>query len=1127
MAAMAAQNSFVHLRVHSEYSVSEGAARLSPKNKNDDDTVVRRAAELEMPALGLADLGNIFGAVKFFESCRGFGVKPVIGCETPLSGGEDGGAHHLLLLCADAGGYRNLNRLLTRAYDGNGGRVNPEWLRGEDNRGLLALSGGVRGEIGIALKRGDEKRAAAAAGKWAECFGDRFYVEAWRAAEDDDGAAAAASAVAAKINAPLVATHPVQCARAEDLQTLEIRRCIAHNWLLGADNRDRPFADPPYLLDAAEMRRRFADMPDALENSADIARRCNFAYPPPRPHLPKMDIPGGKSAADILAQTAREGLQKRGVPPGEEERYAERLQYELDIITGMGYADYYLIVADFVGWARGRGIPVGPGRGSGAGSLVAYSIGITELDPIFHGLLFERFLNPERVSLPDFDIDFCVDGRDRVIEYVAEKYGAERVSQIVTFGQIGARSAVRDVGRVLGYPYSLCDRVARAIPGTPDMTIDRALEESAQLRDESESNGEVRDLLALSRKVEGLPRNIGTHAGGVLIAPEPIVNYCPLYAAADTNSMVSQMDMADIEKIGLVKFDFLGLKTLTILARAEEMLREIGALPEEFSLEKIPTDDAKAYEIYGRGELKGVFQCESRGMCEMMRRVKPDRFGDIVALIALYRPGPMQFMDEFIDGKHGRRRITYPHPALEESLAETYGVWVYQEQVMETARRVAGYSLGEADLLRRAMGKKKPDEMKQQRDRFVRGAEKTMRRADAEQLFDKLARFAEYGFPKAHAAAYALVSYRTAYFKAHYPAALYAAAMSVAGNDRDVKEFAVRARMDGVRLLQPDVNEGRRDFYLNDGGEIVYGLKALKGVGGAFISDIRNANEDGGRPFTSIFDFCRRLSGERMATQLATEHLIFAGAFDRLHKNRAAVFETLPAAREDAARPGDGLFGENALSDTPPWDMRQKLIHEQKSLGFALSGSFYKLYEEFLRDIAPRPAALADADSSGGGFRMAGILGGVIAPRALRKLGRKLLLLEDDGTPEFEISADNAVVDALGKLKEGRELLIVEGDFVRGRPRASGVWTLENFIAARARKITARCDRRADARALCETLSPAKDADGRCEIVLEYEDDNLRCDLSLGDKWRPGALLCDRLRAHAARVKVEYRSADS
>ncbi|MBE8157830.1 MAG: DNA polymerase III subunit alpha, partial [Betaproteobacteria bacterium] len=453
---------------------------------------------------------------------------------------------------------------------------------------------------------------------------------------------------------------------------------------------------------------------------------------------------------------------------------------------------------------------------------------ITDMDPVAHGLIFERFLNPERVSLPDFDIDFCVEGRDRVIAYAAEKYGAGRVAQIVTFGQIGARSAVRDAGRVLGYPYSVSDRIARLIPGAPDITLEKSLAESEQLRREAES-GEVRELLKLSREVEGLPRNIGTHAGGVLIAPQPIVNFCPLYAAADTNSMVSQMDMDDIEKIGLVKFDFLGLKTLTILARAEAMLKSTGAVAVDFSLDNIPMDDKESYQIYGSGELKGVFQCESRGMGEMMRRVNPDRFGDIVALIALYRPGPMQFMDAFIDGKHGRREITYPHPDLEECLEETYGIWVYQEQVMETARKIAGYSLGEADLLRRAMGKKKPEEMKKQKQRFVDGAAKKMAKDKSDKLFEQIAKFAEYGFNKAHAAAYALISYRTAYLKAHYPAALYAAAMSVSGGDKDLKEFADCARAAKIRLSPPDINTGRRDFYLSEDGGIVYGLKAIKG----------------------------------------------------------------------------------------------------------------------------------------------------------------------------------------------------------------------------------------------------------------------------------------------------------
>ena len=1111
------ENAFVHLRVHSEYSVNEGAARLSPQNKNEDDTVARRAAELGMPALGLADLGNMFGAVKFYESCRKQGIKPVIGCETPLSDDRKS-KHHLLLLCADDEGYRNLNRLLTRAYGKNGGNINPRWLQ-DDNRGLIVLSGGARGEIGGALENNEMRRAVAVAGQWKECFGDRFYVETWRAREEDNGAAAA-SAVAEKIGAPLVATHPVQCTRAEDVRMLAIRRCIAHNLPLSAADRNPPFADLPYLLSVDEMRRRFSDMPAALANSADIAFRCNFAYPPSRPHLPQMETPDGETAAETLAKTARTGLQKRGIPKGAEAEYESRLQYELDIIIKMGYADYYLIVADFIGWSRREGIPVGPGRGSGAGSLVAYSVGITELDPIAYGLLFERFLNPERVSLPDFDVDFCVDGRDRVIEYVAQKYGADHVSQIVTFGQIGARSAVRDVGRVLNYPYSRCDWLARTIPGTPDITIDKALEESRELRQANEDDAEVQNLISLARTVEGLPRNIGTHAGGVLIAPEPIVNYCPLYAAADTNSMVSQMDMADLEKAGLVKFDFLGLKTLTILAHAEAMLRDIGALPDNFSLEQIPQDDAEVYKMYGRGELKGVFQCESRGMCEMMRRVKPDRFGDIVALIALYRPGPMQFMDEFIDGKHGRRRITYPHPDLEESLAETYGVWVYQEQVMETARRIAGYSLGEADLLRRAMGKKKPEEMKKQRDRFVQGAK--MSEKDAKELFGKLERFAEYGFPKAHAAAYALVSYRTAYFKVHYPAALYAAAMSAAAIDKDLKDFMHCARNDGVRLLQPDINAGRKNFHLNDKGEIVYGLKSLKGVGGAFINDLTEVR--GEKPFANLFDFCRRIAGKRQATSAAVENLIVAGAFDKLHPNRAAVLKTFPVAREDA-RSGNGLFGEASLSDTPPWNASERLTREQNAMGFALSGSMYELYKAFLGDLGLHPKTLKKA-GEGGKFRVAGIYNGVSAPRALQKTGDKILILEDDSTHEFEAIVSGKKFDNLGKPKEGRDLLIAEGDMNRGRPRVSEVWTLDEYIARRARRIIATCKPDNNARALYETLSPAKDAEGSCDIVLQYEDDNVCCAVSLGDKWRPGKLLCDRLRnCVGGGVKVEYRSA--
>ncbi|MGI9305697.1 MAG: DNA polymerase III subunit alpha [Gammaproteobacteria bacterium] len=1113
-------DSFVHLRVHTEYSVEEGAARLSPGG------VAERAAELGIAALGIADLKNLFGALKFYGACRAQGVKPLIGCEMPV--GEGGRAAHLLLFCANGEGYRRLNRLISRAYAENNGAVKAEWLA-EDNRGLIALSGGPRGEIGRLLGAGDMRGAKEAAGKWKECFSSRFYVEIWRA---DEGRAAAASVAAAHAGAALAAAHPAQCAREKDLRMLDVRRCIAHNWLLRDAARQKTFSDKPYLLSAEEMRRRFADIPEALENSAEIARRCNFSYALGRNYLPKMELPRGETPAKAIIRMSGEGLLRRMPSAAGTEEYQNRLRGELEIINQMGFADYYLIVADFVGWAKAQGIPVGPGRGSGAGSLAAFALGITDLDPVAHGLLFERFLNPERVSLPDFDIDFCVDGRDRVIEYVAEKYGAERVAQIVTFGQIGARSAVRDVGRVLAYPYKLADRIARMIPGAPDMTIAKALAESEQLRAEEEGNEEVRDLLELSREVEGLPRNIGTHAGGVLIAPEPIVNFCPLLYAADTNSMVSQMDMNDVEKIGLVKFDFLGLKTLTILAQAELMLKNTGAVAEDFSLENIPMEDAKTYRIYGGGELKGVFQCESRGMRDMMRRVNPDRFGDIVALIALYRPGPMQFMDAFIEGKHGLREITYPHPELKESLEETYGVWVYQEQVMETARRIAGYSLGDADLLRRAMGKKKPEEMQKQRQRFIDGAAEKMPQPKAAELFDKLAQFAEYGFPKAHAAAYAVVSYRTAYLKAHYPAALYAAAMSAdSNNGESLRIFANCARAAGVRLSPPDINAGRRDFYLDGEGGIVYGLKAVKGIGGPLVDEIVKAR--GSRPFANIFDFCRRTRAVA-SSRTTRENLILAGAFDRMHKNRAAALETLPVAAEDGTQQGKGLFGEeiNALVDAQEWDIREILINEQKALGFALGGSFYSLYRDFLRQINLRPGALAALPETEGKARIAGIYNG---SSYFRRRGLAVISLEDESTPDGEVLADASLLEAAeaaGKLKKGQDLLVLEGAMEGGKERgrrfrASRIFTMDGFIGARARRLAIRCGARMSAEKLRQTLSPARAEDGDCEVLLDYDGD-ARCRLSLGRKWRPGALLCDRLRDGSPgvlEVKVEYRNA--
>ncbi|MGU9952213.1 MAG: DNA polymerase III subunit alpha [Gammaproteobacteria bacterium WSBS_2016_MAG_OTU1] len=1115
---MKLSHDFVHLRVHSEYSVNEGAARLSGGG------VVARAAELGMPALGLADINALFGAVKFYQSCRQHGIKPIIGCETALDGKDDSA---LLLLCADNEGYRTLCRLISRGYSENNGKVKRNWLE-DDNRGLLVLSGGEHGEIGRALRNGDEAAALATATHWKECFGDRFYVETWCAASSDDGFVAASSIIAAKANSPLVATHPVQCARKEDKQMLEVRRCIAHNWLLSDKSRKRPFADPPHLLSVEEMQQRFADMPDALANSVQIAMRCNFSYSLGKHHLPKFDS-DDETAAQIIVRLSRERLIARGLVG---EQYDKRLNYELEIINQMGFADYYLIVADFVNWAKQQNIPVGPGRGSGVASLAAFALGITEIDPLTYGLLFERFLNPERKSLPDFDIDFCVDGRDKVINYVRTKYGTEKVAQIVTFGQIGARSSVRDVGRVLGYPYSLSDRLARLIPGVPDMTLEKAQAESPQLQQEIKDSEEVRDLLKLSLEVEGLPRNIGTHAGGVLIAPSPIVDFCPLYAAADTSSMVSQMDMTDIEQIGLVKFDFLGLKTLTIIAAAEKMLRDIGAVDENFSIANIPLDDAKVYKLYACADTLGIFQCESDGMRRVMKQIKPDCFGDVVAIIALFRPGPMQFIDQFTARKNGQEAVEYDHPELESLLRETYGFWLYQEQVMETARIISGYSLGEADLLRRAMGKKKPEEMEKQRQRFIEGAKPKMQKAAAVVLFNKLADFADYGFNKAHAVAYALISYWTGYLKAHYPATLYAAVMSVDAGDVDrMKKLSDNAHDAGITLQPPDINTGLRDFHITDKNTIIYGLQAIKSIGGALVDDIVTAR--GQQPFANLFDFCRRLSHCRYLTQAAVEHLIFAGAFDSIHPNRAAVRESLAVALEESTAQGTSLFGEatGVLTDAKPWDKRQTMLNEQKSIGFALNGSFYDLYQAFLNDAKLHPTKLANINGESSSLRIAGIYIKTKTPRVLRQRGMELIIIEDSGTGETEVMVGGDKLKALGKLNERQSLLIIEGrvDNNRNGQRVRGerLYTMESFLAKRACKLILPCNDSMSVKELQETLAPAKDKTGRCEVMIVYTDDVLQCSITLGNQWRLGSLLYERLQKYTVEPPiVEYRNVD-
>ena len=1106
---------FAHLRLHSEYDVRKGVARLA-----GGGSVIAQAAAHCQPALALTDTNVMFGTIKFYQNCRAHGVKPIIGCEV-----QTGERAYLLLLCTSTAGYTNLCWLLSRAYH-NDGCVHPEWMTAETTNGIIALSGGRRGEVGSLLLRNQRRAAQKSAVAWAARFPNRFYLEVWRAGEDDDVLTSETAELGRLCELPIVATHPVQCAQAEDVEILETRLCIADNSRLSSPVRQQPLAaTAPYLLSTQEMQTKFADMPGALENTLEIAKRCNFMFAFGETHLPSLGGDGEDSVA-LLRRLAAEGLAKK--MPTASSVYQERLAYETEIIVSMGFADYFLIVTDFIRWAKSQDIPVGPGRGSGAGSLVAYALDITTLDPIKYGLLFERFLNPSRVSMPDFDIDFCVDGRDRVIDYVAEKYGDSQVSQIVTFGTIGARGAIRDVGRVLGLPYGYCDRVARMVPDDLNVTLVDALEQKAEELIAEKNTDDGGRLINLALKVEGLPRNIGTHAGGVLIAPRPLEEFCPRYVAADTNTLVSQFDMVDIEKVGLVKFDFLGLRTLTILNNTVKHLRDTGRVAADFSLETIPMDDEPTYNLYAAADMIGVFQCESAGMRELMRRFRPDRFADIVALMALFRPGPLSSGDAdlYIQHKQAGNRDWEEsvHPLIRETLAETYGVFVYQEQVMEVARLLSGYSLGEADLLRRAMGKKKEEEMAEQRLRFITGAKQQndVDEREAAALFDRISGFAGYGFNKSHAAAYALLSYRTAYLKTHYPAAFLAAVVSAeAGNAKKVRQILEHARQRQIAILPPDINQSNDNFYANDDKTIRYGLRALKGLGDGAINDIINARTE--RPFMDIFDFCTRLSESNIGAG-AIESLIYAGAFDTVAgggaEKRATLCAVLPGALATGNMSGDGLFAaETIMPAILAWPEKTKLSYERRVLGLCLSGSFYRLNQSALSALPL--TAFADSTAEVGEILIAGVLVDLIKPRQLRGANYGIAVISDDETEmEIRIAAD--LLKQLPEHTVGEDVLVIEAAVFESNSgkrrggsrrektiRAINVFLLDQYFRTQMRGLQVSISDVLSPASLREVLSPA----GNCRVNLHYDGETLICDNELLEGCVPTQAVYDRLKS--------------
>ena len=1020
--------------------------------------MVEAAAEDQQPALAITDLSNLFGAIKFYKAARSKGVQPILGAEIFLEGlGVDPLAlSRVMLLVQSSQGYLNLSELLARAWTQNMVKNNAviklAWLQ-ELSEGLILLSGAQAGPVGQALMQGDTSRAAEIALQFASIFTHRFYLELQRAGRPEDNAHVVATVkLASRLSLPVVATHPVQFLTEDDYESHEARVCISEGEILGNQRRVRKFTRDQYFKSAAEMQALFADVPSALSNSVEIAKRCNLSLVLGKPQLPNYPTPltDGKPMPieDYFRLLSVEGLEERLVhlyPDAtkreiERPRYAERLEFEINTILNMGFPGYFLIVGDFINWAKKNGCPVGPGRGSGAGSLVAYSLKITDLDPLQYNLLFERFLNPERVSMPDFDIDFCQANRDRVIDYVKDKYGRDAVSQIVTFGTMAARAAIRDVGRVLDMSYMFCDGISKLIPNKPGqhITIDGAIKAEPILAERLDKEDDVKTLLALAQKLEGMTRNVGMHAGGVLIAPGKLTDFCPLYQQPGSTSAVSQYDKDDVEAIGLVKFDFLGLATLTILELARDMIVKRHKGQENFAFENIQLDDAATYKLFADGRTESVFQFESRGMQGMLKDARPSRLEDLIALNALYRPGPMDLIPSFVARKHGREVVEYPHPLVEKVLSETYGIMVYQEQVMQTAQVLGGYSLGGADLLRRAMGKKKAEEMAEHREIFRKGAGVNgLSEEKADEVFDLMEKFAGYGFNKSHAAAYSLLAYHTGWLKVHFTAEFFCANMTIEMDDTDkLKVLFEDALKFGISFDPPDVNRGTHRFEPVSDKVIRYGLGAIKGTGQQAIDAIVKAREEGG-PFTSLYDFCVRVDRSRL-NKRTVEALVKSGAFDSLQRNRASLaasidrafdFSTATVANANQGglfdMMGDDAHGsstqEPELVDMLPWGVKEQLTNEKTAVGFYLSGHLFDAVEREVRLFAKRK--IDDLIDSREPQLLAGIVSDLRIINGQR--GKLAIFKLDDKSAVMEATADEAMINANRHLLKDDELVIV------------------------------------------------------------------------------------------------------
>ncbi len=1097
------KSDFVHLHVHTEFSLLDGAIRIRQLQE--------KALRMGMGAVAVTDHGNMFGAVQHFDRASRTGIRPILGCEVYLAPGDrrdrnpspDGrpAAYHLVLLVMNGEGYANLNRLVTLGHlEGfyYHPRIDMELLR-EHNAGLIALSGCLKGVVPHLLEAGRTEEARAGAEEFARIFDrDRFYLEVQANEMPEQQEVNRALAELGKdLGLPLVATNDCHYLEREDAEAHDTLLCIQTGKSVDDPGRLRFSSNEFFLKSREEMEKSLGGFSEALDNTVEVARRCTFEMAFGEYKYPVFQTDDRRSLDGILTEEAESGLDKRleereakegALSPELVKEYRDRLDFELGIITRMGFSGYFLIVADFIAYSRKNGIPVGPGRGSAAGSLVAYSLTITNIDPIRYGLLFERFLNPERISMPDIDIDFCIHGRDEVIRYVADRYGHDNVGQIITFGTMKARAVIRDVGRALNIPYGDVDRIAKLVPEGPNVTLERAMEEVPELQKLAQGDERERRLLRISRSLEGLSRHASTHASGVVISDRPLMEYLPLYKGTH-DEVMTQFPMDQIEKLGLIKFDFLGLKTLTVIKHALRLIEKTTG--RKIDIDRIPLDDEAAFRLCSEGRTTGVFQLESSGMKELLRSLRPGVFEDMIALVALYRPGPLgsNMVEDFVNAKHGRKKIHYLLPQLEPILRETYGVILYQEQVMKIAQVLADFTMGEADTLRKAIGKKKAEVMAKQKERFVEGAvAKGIRRQSAETIFGLIDKFGGYGFNKSHSAAYALIAYQTAYLKAHYPVEFMAALLTqdMGNQDKTIKNIA-ECRGMGIPILPPDLNESQADFTVVQ-GSIRFGLAAVKNVGLKAVESLIEEREENG-PYKDLVDFCRRVDGSRVNRRVL-EGLIQCGAFDFTGHHRATLFASLDevirfcGSNRDtnqlnmfAALAGEGGngFGVLELTERPEWDERERLKREKESLGFYITGHPLDRFRNEVKSVATCSVQDIPGLKDRAPVKVAGVVENLSIKRT--KKGDKMAVLDlEDQTGAVSVVVFPDVFNAHASLLAGDSPILVSG----------AAEVSENSAKVRAQEVVSLGTvRQSSVRAICLDLHSDKASRGALESMRD------------------------------------------